>query len=49
MREPLNALFPAELRHSPELADVICHCYEQLSLRYNPSRCSGEDREAGKA
>ena len=37
MSEPLNALFPAELRHSPELVDVICHCYEQLNLRCNPS------------
>ncbi|CAE7813151.1 smyd2-a [Symbiodinium sp. CCMP2592] len=47
MGEPLNALFPAELRHSPELVDVICHCYEQLTCN-SFLVCSGDATPAGQ-
>eukprot|EP00439_Symbiodinium_sp_Y106_P069306 s1259_g11.t3 len=47
MSEPLNALFPAELRHSPELVDVICHCYEQLTCN-SFLVCSDDATPAGQ-
>ncbi|CAE7472439.1 ASHR1 [Symbiodinium natans] len=45
--EPLNSLFPAELRHSQDLATVICHCYEQLTCN-SFLACSADETPVGQ-